>query len=401
MKNNIPYPILFTALLTLFFSSCIEEFDFQTETFESALVIEATITNELKTQGIQLTRTFRFEEDGPAAESNADVRVIDDASNTFTFSETSPGNYESNTAFSAEPNVNYELIIVTSSGKTYRSQVTQLTNVTTLDSVIPTRTTNSDGAEGMEFTVNSFDPTGNSTYYRYTYDETYKIIAPKWSPLDAIVIDEATFVVGTAAKTEEERVCFGNNQSNTIIITDTNGLVEDRVSNFPVRFISSDNYIISHRYSILVKQFVQSLQAHTFYRTLRDLSGSESLFSQNQPGFFSGNVYAEANENEKVLGFFEVSSVSSQRIFFNYNDFYPLEPLPPYVISCVEFSPALTTPGQPPTSPLIDQINAGTVKYFADNDSPGQGEGPFFMVTRACGDCTVLGSNIVPAFWVD
>ena len=61
-----------------------------------------------------------------------------------------------------------------------------------------------------------------------------------------------------------------------------------------VRFINRNNYIISHRYSILVRQFVQSNEAFTFYETLNDLSRNESLFSETQPGFLAGNVSSTA-----------------------------------------------------------------------------------------------------------
>ena len=73
VKRTYPYFIIaFISLLTF---SCIEEIEFETETFESALVIEATITNEMKVHEILLSRTFRFEEDGPMPESGASVTI--------------------------------------------------------------------------------------------------------------------------------------------------------------------------------------------------------------------------------------------------------------------------------------------------------------------------------------
>lgn len=403
MKRIKHIALLIVLSFGLTTTSCLEEFDFKTETFESAIVIEATITNEFKNQEISLTRTFQFEEDGPSAESNADVRIVDGSGTIYNFQESAtPGKYISTTAFAAVNGTSYRLLVTTSDGRNYESNETQLTNVTSIDSVEAIRTTDGEGNDGMSIIVDSFDPTGNSKYYRYEYEETYKIIAPSWTAFDAIVIsDTPPFEVDTTPRTQEERTCYNTVESNNIIITDTNGLSEDRVSDFSVRFISRNNYIITHRYSILVRQYIQSLEAHTFYKTLRDLSGSESLFSQTQPGFFNGNVFSASNSEEKVLGFFEVSSVDEERIFFNFTDFYAGEELPPYITACVPFSPPLSTPAMPPVSPLIQAIEFGDVKYFADNDSPEEGEGPYWMVVRECGDCTALGSNIVPSFWVD
>ena len=43
MKNQKRHLILLVAVLGLFLNSCLEEFDFQTETFESAIVVSKAI----------------------------------------------------------------------------------------------------------------------------------------------------------------------------------------------------------------------------------------------------------------------------------------------------------------------------------------------------------------------
>ena len=88
--------------------------------------------------------------------------------------------------------------------------------------------------------------------------------------------------------------------------------------------------MIRNRYSILVKQYVQSLAAHTYYETLKEISDNGSILSQTQPGFFRGNISSVDNPREKVIGFFEVSSYSEKRIFFNFSDLFPKTPAPEY-----------------------------------------------------------------------
>ncbi|MEZ0131763.1 DUF4249 family protein, partial [Flavobacterium sp. LBUM151] len=97
----------------------------------------------------------------------------------------------------------------------------------------------------------------------------------------------------------------------------TIGLSEDRI-NLPIRFIDIKDPIIGERYSIIVRQYVQNLESYTFYKILKSLSTSTSLFSQVQPGFNYGNLKSANDPNEKIVGYFEVSSVSSKRIFFNF-----------------------------------------------------------------------------------
>ena len=398
-KNRNIYYIIWLLIISLFTNSCVEPFDIKTEVFESAIVIEGTITNEFKHQKIKLTRTFRFEEAFPLAESNADVKIIDDSQNTYNFEESVlNGNYISVSKFSAEPNTTYQLQITTSDGRLYSSEPAQLTNNTEIDDVYAVRETSNLGVDHMAIFVDSFDPTGKSVYYRYEYEETYKIIAPFWSNKDVIITNPRE-EFDVVQRTQQDRLCYNTVYSNTIIQTQTNGFTEDRVTRFPVRLISRENFIISYRYSILIKQYVQSLAAHTFYRILNDLSSSESLLSQNQPGFLEGNVFSIESSDEKVLGFFEVSSVSSKRIFFNYKDFFPNESLPPYTNNCILVSPPISLIGG--ATPLFEAVSARTHTFWDFNVSPGPGEGPYIMVPVECGDCTALGEITVPDFWIE
>ncbi|NER16370.1 DUF4249 domain-containing protein [Spongiivirga citrea] len=389
--------ILVLSITSFLNNACLETFEPGTETFEDILVVQATLTNEMKQQEVILTRSFRFEDDMPNFESQATVTVSASNGNTYSFSEVLPGTYTSDIAFAAQANTEYQLNIQTTDGSSYNSRPVTLPAVSKIDAIRPQRTTNSNGVEGMALLVDSFDPTGSSQYYRYEFEETYKIIAPSWTPLDLEVASFEPPAVNFVVREKEERICYGTGKESSIILESTVDRAEDRIEGFPVRFISSDNFIISHRYSILVKQYVHSINAFTFYETLRDLLQSESLFSDNQPGFINGNITSIAGEDEKVAGFFDIASVDKKRVFFNYVDFYPGEAIPPYATACVTFAPELIDPGL--GTPLLDAIVDGNVRYFSENKNPGPDEGPYLMVSRICGDCTVLGSNIVPDFW--
>jgi len=395
--------IIWIMIISVFTGSCVEPFEIKTITFEDALVIEATITNELKHQEINLTRTFQFEEDGPSNESNARVRVVDDVQNIYDFEESTPGKYLSILEFSAQPDINYVLEITTTNGRSYSSQPTKLTGITQIENVSASREISDDGDIGLSIFVDSFDPSGNSRYYRYEYEETYKIIPLFWSRLDAIIIsDVPPFEVGTTPRTKEERICFNTLFNNEIIQTQTNNLLEDRVSQFPIQFVSKDNPILRERYSILVTQYVQSLEAFTYYKILNELSGSESILSQNQPGFINGNVSSMDDPDEKVLGFFEIASVSSKRIFINFRDIFPGENRPFYFFKCNFKAPLLVNPERPNSSPLIDLIKTNSYKFFDINlERTDALPGRYLMVENPCGDCTELGTNIKPDFWVD
>jgi hypothetical protein len=397
--------VLLGSIISL--TACVEPFDAETLTFESALVINATISNEMKQQEIRLSRTFAFEEDGPEAERNADVRVVDDLGIEYSFTEGSPGVYSSESAFSAVADRSYQLMITSSDGRSYTSDPTRLTPIAVLDEVFAERITNKDGVEGMAIRVNGSSPSGNARNYRYVFEETYKVIAPKWNPRDLAPDPDERCGVLVVLRENEEQTCYATQPSNSIILTDTNDFEEDRVNDFMVRFINRDNYIITHRYSILVHQLVQSPEAYSYFETLNDFSDSESLFSETQPGFLQGNVYSSDNPDEKVLGYFDVASVSQKRIFFNYEDFFPNEPLPPYINKCLETAPPIYGKVSGPVPEeflrcvLKPLVELDSIRYVDENDdSIGEG-GPYIVVPRECGDCTALGSNQIPEFWTE
>lgn len=383
--------MLITAIAGLVVYGCVELFEPQSINFENALVIEATITNEMKQQQITLSRTFAFEEEAPKEESNANVMIADDSGNKYVFQETSPGKYTSSVVFAAQPHRNYQLFVTTNDGRSYTSETIGLTNATQIDDLYAKRITTDLGEEGMAIFVDTSDPSSNSTYYRYEYEETYKIVAPNWHIQNLVSAVDIGYIL--VRKTTEEHVCYSTDVSTRIIQVNTNGFMEDRVSKFLVRFINRNNYIISHRYTILVRQYVQSFEAYNFMETLNEFSSSESLFSETQAGFLEGNVFSEDNRSEKVLGYFDVSTVSEKRIFFDYTDFFPNERLPPYANKCRIYAPS--------SRDLAGFLHNDQVRYVANNDNPLFGEGPFYIVPRVCGDCTKIGKIEIPGFWIE
>ncbi|MHC0443978.1 DUF4249 domain-containing protein [Flavobacterium sp. 3-218] len=409
MKKYL-YKISLLFILTFAISSCTEQYVFQNTDFESALVVEGTITNELKNQTIRLSQVYQLEETGPRLEKGANVFVLDDQGNEYQFEEKDTI-YASITPFKAEPGRKYQLKIRTSAGKNYSSDEQILTTETKIDNVTAT-VENVNGERGVQINVNSFDPTNTSKYYRYEYTETYKIIAPVWDPREAVMESYPAVpenpIEGTPGspagenivvrpRNRETKTCYSTKKSDYIILNNTNSLSEDRV-HFPVRFISNQNYIISHRYSIFVKQYVQNLAAYTYYKTLKDLSSSGGILSPKQPGFFYGNIKSVENPSEKVIGFFEVSAVSSERIFFNYADLFPKENLPPYYETDCDIKNFIDCEGLPPCSgpQLRNLIRSRELVFVSTNFN-----GDYGMVKPPCGDCTSFSSNIVPPFWID
>ncbi len=391
MKFHLIKNTILLIFFAAFFSGCTETYPLLTNTYEEIIVIEATLTNELKNQEIKITKTSKFEDQDVAVESGAKVTVRDDQKNEYLFVENS-GIYKSQVAFAAAPNTKYTLEVITKDGKIYQSSPQTLTTVNPIQSVVPALAVNKDNETGVQINVNTYDPTRSSNYYRYEYEESFKIVAPRWSTLKIITTSPQT--VALIENDPSTKTCYSTNKSTNIILANTNDQTEDRV-NLPIRFIEENNYIIGHRYSLLVKQYIENVEAYTFHKTMRDIASSESILSPKQPGLISGNIKCINDSSTKVIGFFDIASYSEQRIFFNYSDFFPNKPIP-YFNNCDDINYKFCFGGEDcEGETMIYNINRNLNTYITNSGII------YIMVDTVCGDCTSFSSNIKPPFWID
>jgi len=409
--------------------TCVEPFDFETRDATNVLVVEAMITDQMELQKVFLKRASNLEEvnlppedynpgrpprpiiDLTNYEENANVSVVDDIGNRLEFIESEPGTYISNTPFAAELDRAYQIKISTRENETIESDFRSVPGKSQINAVYAERMLNEKGIDGIAIYVDGED-TGRSTdYFRYIYEETYKIIAPKWTSREFNVIFEGNLIselpiIEIIPRAQEEQICYSLENSTEIILANTTNLESPEVKRNLVRFIDSDNPILSHRYSILVKQLLQSRQAFQYYERLKNFSKSESVFSEIQPGFLEGNILA-SNVEEPVIGYFDVASVSEERLFFDYVDFFEGEDLPPYFFgyNCdrILSPPLLRIDGCP--EPLTIQIGWELIEFLDFNDGTANiiatCPGPYLVTARICGDCTALGSSVKPDFWVE
>jgi hypothetical protein len=402
MKTKTFFTVLFGTFL--FQMGCTEPYEIETVDYENVLVVESTITDELKPQTVKLSRTSSLENTDVLTENSATVTVVGDNGDNFSFSQDNgTGFYVSDQPFRVQPNTYYTLNIVTQDGKRYTSSTVTLPPSVEMDEVYAERIVSpTDDKDGVQVLVNTEDPTGNSKYFRYEYEETYKIVAPYPSPYTAEIInfdDEYyTFEVILTPR-EPEIICYSTEYSTGIDQTATTELNENRVVRFPVKYLSKLDAKMQTRYSILVKQYVQSVEAYTFYKIVKELGSVGSLLSQGQPGYVAGNMVSEANPDEKVLGFFEASSMTSKRIYFNYEDFGLDKP--PYFVDCdllvLDYRDNSTLDNDPNDRETI-------FTYISYLGYQVVQHGPWFQYTIAkqeCAVCTSFSSNVRPDFWED
>ena len=195
----------------------------------------------------------------------------------------------------------------------------------------------------------------------------------------------------------QTRTCFSNDTSKKIILENTSANLEDRISNFPIQFIAKSDYKIANRYSIIVSQYIHNATSYDFYKNLKNFSEDGSNLSQVQPGLIASNITCTNQSDEIVVGLFDVASVSSRRIFFNYEDVFPNSLPPNYLYECDtrsfnprDFNPLNTNDG---FFALKSYVRSNQLIFYRENGVM------YEMVKPICGDCTTFSSNIIPSFW--
>ncbi|MEM7382646.1 MAG: DUF4249 domain-containing protein, partial [Bacteroidota bacterium] len=118
--------LFWLAVIAVAFQACVEPFEPVTEEFENALVVDARLTDENRVQQVFLSRTFPFETEIAAPETNASVSLIDENGNRMEFVEGEVGAYSSTGPMQLAAGMAYRLEIQTTDGMTYRSDPEEL-----------------------------------------------------------------------------------------------------------------------------------------------------------------------------------------------------------------------------------------------------------------------------------
>ncbi|GAA3596270.1 DUF4249 domain-containing protein [Flavivirga amylovorans] len=404
--KKIYYNVLFLVSLLCVFS-CTEPFSLVTKSFEDVIIVEATITDELKHQQIKVSRTFLLESDKQVFEKNAIVKIETNTNEVYNFSETQDGLYTSDIAFKAIEGLSYKLSISTSDGSSYSSNEEFLPPKAEIKNLYG-ELVNLNGKIGIQVLVDSNENLGDANFFRYEYEETYKIVVPFYNEYNALITNvigsgkDIEYDIEFELKAQQGKICYSNNYSTEILLANVDGINENALTQVPIRFIPANDPVIRERYSILVKQYVQSAEAYNFYDILKELSADESLLVDNQPGFIQGNMFSLQSSSEKVIGFFNVSTVSTKRIFFDYSNFEI--GLPTYIFDCDLTVLDYNIDEEPTNEKLLlyESLLFNGYKYVSHVESDNPDLKPTYTIVQSgCGDCTTFSSNIKPAFWED
>ncbi len=309
--------------LSLLIGTCVEPYEFKVTGTQSALVVDASLTNETKAHQARLTMTFALDQTLEEPVSNARLWIEDDMGNSVEMSETSPGSYATDSSFAGIVGRSYTLNIQLADGTFYQSLEAELLEPDPIDSIygkylsIPSSVDETDDF-GVQIFLDAHDDSSEPSHYRYEYIESFEVSVPFPSLYDwngqgvSFEVFEREIPLGT---------CYRTFNSTTTILSTTQGLKENRISELPIRFIDESEPHLAYNYIIGVRQYSISGEAYSFYETVRENNEFAGSFFDKQKGSVLGNLEAQGEKSIPILGFFEVAGVTEVKRIFNKSEF--------------------------------------------------------------------------------
>ncbi|MEM7297123.1 MAG: DUF4249 domain-containing protein [Bacteroidota bacterium] len=388
------------VFVLILFIGCIEPYELEDIGSRRVLVIDALVTNLPEEQFVSLTYSYPIDGSVPETASGAQVFVTDNVGNSVEFVEVESGMYQPTSAFEGVVGRSYQLSIETREGERYTSSEEEMlvpaNEFDIYGRYIELRSDSSDGFErGVQFLVDVEETNNTSHNYRFNYVEDYEISVP-FVPL--YEYDEATQLIRD--RTLSIKNCYINDVSTDLLIATTSGQVSGDLQEFPVVFVSENDFNLIGQYSLTVRQYRISSAAYQYYKDLQENNESSGSFFDRQKGQLIGNIQNLDDPTDPVVGYFEVASVSERYRIFETGAFEDQGYSAPEILTFCS--------GLIDTVATLD-ILAGNISFerrklwdFVTCEVPLPGTEwcpQALLIPDICSDCRVYGSLEKPAFW--
>jgi len=368
-------------ILILFFlllNGCIVQFIPEISEEQELLVVEGLITDQPQADTIKLSRSLPLGEKSAARpQSGCTVKILDDLGNSFILEEIKAGTYITNSAtFKGEIGRSYTLQITTNNGlknQNYESFPMEMKPVPPIDSIYYEKKIVKEDIEGWfgidacQIYLDTHDPENICKFYRWDYSETW--------------VHRLLFPV-------PNMICWISDVSEKTIIKSTAAFEESRITRNPVTYITNYTDRLKWEYSILVNQYSLNEEEYIYWEKVQNFTDQIGGLYDLIPASIPGNIISLNNPNEKVLGYFSVSAMSSKRIFIKENFAGIIDRYDKCVTDTIygdydppELNVSLWT--------LIDHPASFYPRNRVLTDNYG------------CYDCRTRGTNKKPDFWIN
>jgi len=408
LKSGVKIPVCVFCIFIL--TKCIDPYYPELGKYQSLLVVEGLMTDSDTPVVVKLARTFQSVDSVPEKVSGATLYVTDENDNRTDLYYSGNGIYKSDSSagFIGQTGKTYTLHIMTDDGNKYLSEPYAMLPAPEIDSVFYSReemldNTTGNNLAGISIRLNSEKNWDDEGFLRWEYEETWKFKLP--SPQKFVYVSDSEII----ELSDIREYCWKTNKSSEILI---NSILPgiNSVQNEPLLFIPpvlSDRLTI--QYSIIVRQYSISPKEYNFWNNLKQVNETGGDIFDTQPYPVISNIYNVDNPEEKVLGYFKVSSVKEKRIYIMPKDIRGLG-IPEFKYPCTEY--IVSPENYPPSHELghwltWDELNemfmAAGGFIFVRPVYIGLTDGLSKLVyaPEECSDCTLSGSITPPDFWID
>lgn len=382
--NNILRVI---GLCLILFAGCIDPFTPSINESQNLLVIDAQLTNQEGYQTIRISRSTPYDDPHFDPELNCHVAVLDDMGNIYRFTESSEGVYTLwIPAGTIVRDRKYKVSVVTWEEKQYESDYDMLAaDCPPIDTVyyeMETRGTSDPDQpmNGIRFyaDVEPFDDLNRKLRWELTETWEYWAGYPIQYYYDG-------FDLHTMSNPTQFYRCWKTIGVSEIFMINTEYLTTNKIRKFPLHYVSERSNRLKIKYSLQVRLHSLSDRTYDYWLNLMTQRQETGGLYETQPPQVMGNIHNINDPEERVLGYFSVSSVSEKRIFVD--EQFPFHyPGHGCRLDTVEVYQLRNLPGPYPI-------------YMISVNPMGQGS-PYGVGDGICFDCREAGgTTIPPSFW--
>lgn len=365
---------------------CIDPFFPEINEENILLVVDGTLTDQEGYHQVRISRSAPFSEPQYTPERGCQVRIRDAEGNSVVMKESEPGLYEQFIEQSfLQTNMAYQLFIRTGDGREYVSETDTLLPCPPINKLYYEQemreTFDPDLPHyGIQFYTDIHIPDQYARDYRWELEETWEYHSPYM-----IRFYYVGRIIDLGHDSDSLMYCWKTEKISTINTLNAGHIEGEDVRRIPLTYVSNQSNRLMVKYSLLVRQYALSNAAYQYWNLLEKQNQESGGFYETQPARIEGNIYNVSDPDERVLGFFNVSSVTQRRIYVAESFQFPI-----YDADC-RLIPI--GPGNPLGFYSVHEYPV----YLVSESGTGP---PFANADDYCFDCRERGGSLEPPdFW--
>ncbi len=302
-------------LALLLFTSCIDPLDFRGGDQREHLVVEGSFTNEPGLNYVRLSYSKPYDDPYNRFVHDAEVFVTSSERERYYFNNAEGSGYY----YPGAPEESFGTVghtytlTIKLNGRTYQSEPALLNQPVPIDTVyfeMEEREYPFPGylkeeiRPGYRFLVDYHDPAGDKNYLRWTFLSLYQV---RTQPQDYITPSGEKQPKSCCVQ------CYVTESLANFKVTNDRLTDGQQVINQEVLFIPFERYL-DMKHKLTVYQHSLTEEAYEFFRIMEEQKQSTGTVFDPPPAQVQGNLYNVNDEDEQVIGFFDVSGVSKKQI---------------------------------------------------------------------------------------